>query len=355
MRIEILRIERLVRRQDPPQRVFPEVPQEWRRHLDRHAAVPAQVGLHQHRLVEQHRPAPVAEVGADVDRHVVREVDVVDVHPHARRQRRKHLEDQVGHLAVDATLHLGGALLLEEELGDERQARRDVERLEDLHLGLRAEAEARRDLVGEEAVAELRIPQCGDRFFLVDPLDGTRGFAKGGDEFTVNIALIEQGVPTMGVVFAPAEGTLYAGEPGHALRAKYDPTSGEEIEALTPIQTESGAPARWRIVASELSGRNAATDSFITALNGACAHASSSIKFCRIAEGAADLYPRFGDVSEWDAAAGHAVLNAAGGGVMRLDGSPLRYGDRDGGFLIRSFIAYGSDAAKAAALGAIKR
>ena len=210
-------------------------------------------------------------------------------------------------------------------------------------------------MVGEEAVADLRIPQCGDRFFLVDPLDGTRGFAKGGDEFTVNIALIEQGAPTMGVVFAPAEGSLYAGEPSLALRAKYDPKSGDEVEALTPIHTKASTPVRWRITASDLSGRNADTDKFVAALNGLIMHASSSIKFCRIAEGAADLYPRFGEVSEWDAAAGHAVLNAAGGGVMRLDGSPLRYGDRDGGFIVRGFIAYSGDVAKAAALDALKR
>lgn len=210
-------------------------------------------------------------------------------------------------------------------------------------------------MVGEEAVAALRIPQCGDRFFLVDPLDGTRGFAKGGAEFTVNIALVEQGTPTMGVVFSPADGALYAGEPGRALRAKYDPTSGEEIEPPTPINADTATPARWRIVASELSGRNAETDAFVAALGGSTAHASSSIKFCRLAEGAADLYPRFGEVSEWDAAAGHAVLSAAGGGVMRLDGSPLRYGDRDGGFIVRRFIAYGGEAAKAAALVALKR
>jgi 3'(2'), 5'-bisphosphate nucleotidase len=208
-------------------------------------------------------------------------------------------------------------------------------------------------MIGEEAVADLRIPQCGNLFFCVDPLDGTRGFAKGGDEFTVNIALVEQGAPTMGVVFAPADGALYAGEPERAFRAKYDPNSGAEIEPLTPIRADAGAPARWRIVASDLSGRNADTDRFVAALSGLSTHASSSIKFCRVAEGAADLYPRFGEVSEWDAAAGHAVLSAAGGGIMRLDGSPLRYGDRDGGFIVRGFVAYSNEEAKTAALAAL--
>ena len=88
-------------------------------------------------------------------------------------------------------------------------------------------------------------------------------------------------------------------------------------------------------------------------LGGVTAHASSSIKFCRIAEGAADLYPRFGDVSEWDAAAGHAILKAAGGDIMQLDGAPLRYGGKQGGFLIRGFVAYSSGAAKQAALNAL--
>lgn len=210
-------------------------------------------------------------------------------------------------------------------------------------------------MIGEEAVADLRIPQCGELFFCVDPLDGTRGFAKGGDEFTVNIALVEGGTPTMGVVFAPATGELFAGEPDRAVKATYDPRNGAVVEAPAPIHSAGPKPPQWRIVASEISGRNAKTDAFITALNGVSAHASSSIKFCRLAEGAADLYPRFGEVSEWDAAAGHAVLAAAGGGVMRLDGSPLRYGDRDGGFLIRGFMAFASAAAASAARDALKR
>jgi 3'(2'), 5'-bisphosphate nucleotidase len=210
-------------------------------------------------------------------------------------------------------------------------------------------------MIGEEAVADLRIPQCGDLFFCVDPLDGTRGFAKGGDEFTVNIALVERGAPTMGVVFAPASGELFAGEPGRALRGQFDPTSGAEIEAMTPIHASVGKPTQWRIVASDISGRNPDTDAFVTALDAVTTHASSSIKFCRLAEGAADLYPRFGEVSEWDAAAGHAVLTAAGGGVMRLDGSPLRYGDRDGGFLIRGFMAFASAAAASAARDVLRR
>ena len=210
-------------------------------------------------------------------------------------------------------------------------------------------------MLGEEAAAEGRVPKPSTQYFCVDPLDGTRGFAKGGDEFTVNIALIEAGAPMMGVVLSPTDGALYAGEPGRALRARVTlaPDAPIAFEAIA-ASTQNSPP--WRIVASRTFGRSNEAKAFAAAL-GACSQddAASSIKFCRIAEGAADLYPRFGDLSEWDAAAGHAVLSAAGGGVMRLDGSPLIYGRRDDGFLIRGLIAYANAAAAAAARDALKR
>jgi 3'(2'), 5'-bisphosphate nucleotidase len=208
-------------------------------------------------------------------------------------------------------------------------------------------------MLGEEAVAAGRIANCSGHFFCVDPLDGTRGFAKGGDEFTVNIALVEDGSPTMGVVYAPATGELYAGEPGKSLSGKCHPQTAQLLEPVKPISTRTTLPQQPRVVASDFSGRNERTGEFIKTLGGVIAHASSSIKFCRVAEGAADLYPRFGDVSEWDAAAGHAILKAAGGDIMRLDGSPLHYGGKNGDFLIHGFVAYSSDAAKHAALGAL--
>jgi 3'(2'), 5'-bisphosphate nucleotidase len=207
-------------------------------------------------------------------------------------------------------------------------------------------------MIGEEAVAQGRIPECGDNFFCVDPLDGTRGFAKGGDEFTVNIALVERGAPVMGVVFAPASGELYAGEPGRALRTKYDAKTQAVVDAPALIRTASSSP-QWRIVASDFSGRNERTSVFVSVLNGVKTHASSSIKFCRVAEGAADLYPRFGDVSEWDVAAAHAILLAAGGDIMSLAGKPLHYGMRKGDFIIPGFVAFGSSAAASAARAAL--
>jgi 3'(2'), 5'-bisphosphate nucleotidase len=208
-------------------------------------------------------------------------------------------------------------------------------------------------MLGEEAVATGRIADCSGSFFCVDPLDGTRGFAKGGDEFTVNIALVENGTPTMGVIYAPATGELYAGEPGKSLAGKCHPQTAQLLEPVRPISTRAKLPQQPRVVASDFSGRNERTGAFIDALGGVITHASSSIKFCRIAEGAADLYPRFGDVSEWDAAAGHAILKAAGGDIMHLDGAPLRYGGKNGDFLIHGFVAYSSAAAKQAALNAL--
>jgi 3'(2'), 5'-bisphosphate nucleotidase len=209
-------------------------------------------------------------------------------------------------------------------------------------------------MIGEEAVAAGRIPECGAQFFCVDPLDGTRGFAKGGDEFTVNIALVEDATPVMGVVFAPATGELYAGEPGHALMSRYDPHSLALLAPPQSIAASASLPRPPRIVASDFSGRNERTAHFVSALKGVTTHASSSIKFCRVAEGAADLYPRFGDVSEWDTAAGHAVLSAAGGGVMTLDGAPLHYGSRGGDFIIHGFVAFSGAAAASAARAAMK-
>jgi 3'(2'), 5'-bisphosphate nucleotidase len=209
-------------------------------------------------------------------------------------------------------------------------------------------------MLGEEACAAGRIPECGQRFFCVDPLDGTRGFAKGGDEFTVNVALIENAAPTFGVVYAPATGELYAGEPGRAVKALCEPHTARLITQLEPIAPQP-SPPQWRIVASDASGRNERTAEFISSLNGVVTHASSSIKFCRLAEGSADLYPRFGNVSEWDAAAGHAILSAAGGGVMRLDGAPLRYGNAAEKFLVPGFVAFATETAKSAALKALRQ
>jgi 3'(2'),5'-bisphosphate nucleotidase len=210
-------------------------------------------------------------------------------------------------------------------------------------------------MIGEESAAAGRIPDPGAHFFSVDPLDGTRDFVAGGDEFTVNIGWIEYGLPVSGVVLSPVGGELYLGEPGRALRGVYDMKTGDMREPLRPISASVQRPAQgWRVVTSRHSGKNSKTNNFMAALGGATpAYASSSIKFCRLAEGKADLYPRFGSVNEWDVAAGHAVLAAAGGDVMHLNGEALRYGARNGVFEVRGLIAYANREAEKAAREAL--
>jgi 3'(2'), 5'-bisphosphate nucleotidase len=185
-------------------------------------------------------------------------------------------------------------------------------------------------VIAEEEVAAGRIPAHDDLYFLVDPLDGTKEFVRGGDDYTVNIGLIEHGAPRLGVVFAPASGRLHGGcvgegawlHEGSGRKAIHTRTRGELITA----------------VASK-SHLNQATVDYLEAAVGACGYVSvgSSLKFCIVAEGEADIYPRAAPTSEWDTAAGHAVLLAAGGLVDGPDGAALRYGKP--AFLNRAFVA----------------
>lgn len=209
-------------------------------------------------------------------------------------------------------------------------------------------------VLAEEESAAGRTPVIGERFFCVDPLDGTKDFISGGPdgvnrgEFTVNIALIEHGTPTIGVVFAPATHALYAGELACACKGEWNARAMSMIAPLAPISV-APAQAPWRVTTSRRHGGDSAAN-FIRALGATVeVRASSSIKFCLVAEGACDLYPRFGPVSEWDAAAGHAVLKAAGGDLIRLNGEPVTYGRAAKNFLIDGFIAYGDAHAEAAA------
>lgn len=198
--------------------------------------------------------------------------------------------------------------------------------------------------VGEEEAAVGAAPAIGNgAFILVDPLDGTREFIGRDEGFTVNIALVREGVPELGVVYAPARGALYSGRPGLAEAAAVTP--GFELAGRHAIRTR--VPARPpRIVASR-SHRTAETDAFIARFPGAETVAvGSSLKFCLIAAGEADLYPRFGRTMEWDTAAGDAVLRAAGGNTACIDGRPLPYGkcgrDDEADFVNPSFIASGA-------------
>lgn len=210
-------------------------------------------------------------------------------------------------------------------------------------------------VIAEEEVAAGRIPSIGARYFLVDPLDGTKGFAEGGKEdFTVNIGLVEIGVPVLGVVYAPASGRLWAADGDGAWCVQCDPETASETSARRAIRVSS-RERDWRVIGS----RTFQDEKFKTFARDVGASetvaASSSLKFCLVASGEADLYPRFGPLMDWDVAAGHAVLRAAGGDVMLLDGAPLPYGAGKRAFELEGIIAYGAAASERAARLALKR
>lgn len=183
-------------------------------------------------------------------------------------------------------------------------------------------------VVAEEAVAAGQVPDTAGRsFFLVDPLDGTKEFLSRNGDFTVNIALIEQSVPVLGVVYAPAIGELYAG--GRSERARRAEVKDGRSGSWKNIQVRP-APAKAVKVIASRSHLSEETKAFIDRFPGAeFVSAGSSLKFCRVAAGEADLYPRLARTMEWDTAAGDAVLRAAGGSVTDLEGVPMRYGKRD--------------------------
>jgi len=187
-------------------------------------------------------------------------------------------------------------------------------------------------VIAEEEVAAGRIPAHGETYFLVDPLDGTKEFVRGGEDYTVNIGLIVDGVPRLGVVFQPAIERLWGGLVGQG--AFVEDLSGRIAITTRPLGAE-------RAVVASKSHFTQATADYLEQAMGACGHVAvgSSLKFCVIAEGRADLYPRLSPTSEWDTAAGHAVLLAAGGRVDGPDGAPLGYGKVD--FLNRGFVATG--------------
>ena len=167
-----------------------------------------------------------------------------------------------------------------------------------------------------------------ERFFLVDPLDGTKEFVRSEGEFTVNIALIEHGEPTMGVVYAPAVGRLFHScANGGAIEERVDSAGHPVAGTLRPVAVSEADNAALVVIASK-SHRDKATEDYIARYRVArFLEAGSSLKFCLVAAGEADFYPRLGQTMEWDTAAGHAVLRAAGGVVLRLhDHHPLGYG-----------------------------
>jgi 3'(2'), 5'-bisphosphate nucleotidase len=191
----------------------------------------------------------------------------------------------------------------------------------------------------EEAVAAGRGCDPCAHFFLVDPLDGTREFLKRNGEFTVNIAEVKDGVPVAGAVYAPVVSKLYFGGADGAFEVKARPGKPIGPRAARRIQVRK-PPAKGWVAATSRSHPDLETDEFLKRFP--VAHtivAGSSLKFCLVAAGEADIYARAGRTMEWDTAAGHAVLKAAGGEVTRWDGSPFLYGKpgfENGGFVARA-------------------
>jgi 3'(2'), 5'-bisphosphate nucleotidase len=192
-------------------------------------------------------------------------------------------------------------------------------------------------IISEESSEGATLAAKSDCYYLVDPLDGTKEFIAGRDEYTVNIALLSEGAPVVGVIAAPALGLVWRGVVGRgAERLEF---VGEKALSPQPIRSRS-APAGELIVVVSRSHLDAPTETYLKHVpHTERIGSGSSLKFCRLAEGVADHYPRLGPTMDWDIAAGHAILAAAGGIVIGLDGSPLKYGTP--GLRIPSFLAWG--------------
>ena len=198
-------------------------------------------------------------------------------------------------------------------------------------------------VLAEEAVSAGHIPEIGDRFILVDPLDGTKEFINKRGEFTVNIALIEHGRPVLGVVFAPALDRLFVADSvSSAWQASAKPGAAvPPASERKPMRIRKVVDGGITAIASK-SHRTPETDAFLEKFEiGEIISAGSSLKFCLIAAGEADLYPRMGRTMEWDTGAGQAVVEAAGGRVLQEDGAPLLYGKTKRGYDNPHFIVYG--------------
>jgi 3'(2'), 5'-bisphosphate nucleotidase len=208
-------------------------------------------------------------------------------------------------------------------------------------LAVLAELTPEIPVIAEEEMSAGTSPSAvGDRFWLVDPLDGTREFLDRNDDFTVNIGLIDHGEPVLGVVHLPVQRHTYTGLSGVGA------TCSVNAGPVRPITVREVPPDGMTLVSSLHHGNPAALEKFLQDKRIAKRMVrGSSLKFCVVAAGEADVYPRFGPTMEWDTAAGHAVLNAAGGCITTVDGAPLRYGKKD--FLNPNFIAWGDRQATA--------
>jgi 3'(2'), 5'-bisphosphate nucleotidase len=193
-------------------------------------------------------------------------------------------------------------------------------------------------VVSEERV-HLAKAACNGSFFLVDPLDGTKEFVAGRTEFTVNLALVTHGAPLMGIIGAPALGLVWRGLVGRGAQRLSIAAKSLPQPIHTRSLPKSGQP--W-VAAVSRSHADSRTEGFIAARAGAIRNAlGSAVKFGRVAEGQADIYPRLAPTSEWDVAAGHALVTAAGGRITDAQGAPVRFGQGQTGFIVPEFIAWG--------------
>lgn len=200
-------------------------------------------------------------------------------------------------------------------------------------------------VLAEETASREGLPPLGEVFLLVDPLDGTREFLAKNGEFTVNVGLVARGAPIMGCVHAPALGKTWIGATALGAETARSAVGGTPAAAdFAAIAVRPRPSANFVAVASR-SHSDPETEAFLGGLPvGERRSAGSSLKFCLVAEGDADVYPRFGPTMEWDTAAGNAVLLAAGGSVLNPDGTPFRYGKQATGYKNGAFIAWGAPA-----------
>jgi 3'(2'), 5'-bisphosphate nucleotidase len=202
-------------------------------------------------------------------------------------------------------------------------------------------------VISEESVGIKNMSGLDGSFVMVDPLDGTREFLAGRDEFTVNLAIITRGIPVAGIVAAPRRGQIWRGVVGEKAERLRLLTDGADQAKAIRTREWAGQDAVAAVSRSHFDG---ATDAFLASLGPVARNASgSAIKFCQVAEGAVDVYPRLAVTCEWDVAAGHALVAAAGGVVMSPRGLPLSYGHVSENFRVPAFIAWG-DARKATSL-----
>jgi 3'(2'), 5'-bisphosphate nucleotidase len=206
-------------------------------------------------------------------------------------------------------------------------------------------------VVSEEMA--VRPSRLGDVFVLLDPLDGTREFVAGSGEYTVNLAIIRDRAPVAGIVAVPAAGLIYRGRVQHGAERLAWPRGSASPEAFWPVRVRA-APRDGVVATISRSHLDPATvellERFRIRNRVPC---GSALKFCRIAEGAADIYPRLAPTREWDVAAGHALVAAAGGLVTLPDGGPLAYGDAASDFRVPAFIAWGDQTGVCDAAGTV--